>query len=53
MSEIQATELLSLLIERFEQIIFLLQTLCLASCFLCGFVSMQLIIHAKNQKHMF
>lgn len=40
------------LMSRFDQIIFLLQVLSLACCFLCGFVSMQLIIHAKNQKHL-
>ena len=41
------------LMQRFDQVIFLLQVVIHASCFLCGFVSMQMIIHSKNQKHLF
>ena len=36
-----------------ERIVFLLQALFVSTCFLCGFVSMKFIIHAKNQKNLF
>jgi len=36
-----------------ERIVFLLQTLALTTSCLCGFVAVQLIIHTKNQKHLF
>ena len=45
-------EQVNILLERLEQVIFLLQACSIGICFLCGFVSMQLIIHAKNQKHL-
>ncbi len=41
------------LLERLDQIVFLLQAACIGISFLCGFVSMQFIVHAKNQKHLF
>lgn len=53
MTSEQYTDLVTLLTERFDQLVFLLQVLCQASCFLCAFVCMQLIIHAKNQKNLF
>lgn len=40
----------AVLLQQMERLVFLCQTLCLASCFLCGFAAMQLIIHSKNQK---
>lgn len=42
-----------ILLEQIERLVFLCQTLCLASCCLCGFAMMQLLVHTKNQKTMF
>ena len=41
------------LFELLEKIIFLLQASCQFLACACGFAMMQLIIHAKNQRHMF
>lgn len=41
------------LLLKLDQIIFLLQACMVGISFLCGFVSMQFIMHAKNQKHLF
>lgn len=41
------------LLDNLKQIVYLLQVCIVGICFLCGFVSMQFIIHAKNQKHLF
>ena len=36
-----------------DKVLFLLQVLCISSTFLGGVAFLQLIIHTKNQKHMF
>ena len=46
-------EQLNQILSRLDQIIFLLQAANVGIAFLCGFVSMQFIVHAKNQKHLF
>ena len=46
-------EQVQILLDRLDQVIFLLQAANLALAFLCGFISMQFIIHAKNQKNFF
>lgn len=53
MTEQQYIELVALLTEKLNQLVFLNQTLCLASCCISAFAVVQLIIHTKNQKHMF
>lgn len=46
-------EQITQLLQRLDQIVFLLQAACIGISFIAGFVSMQFIIHAKNQKHLF
>lgn len=36
-----------------DKVLFLLQVLCISSTFLGGVSLLQLIIHTKNQKHIF
>ena len=53
MTEQQYIELVALLTEKLNQLVFLNQVLCLAACCTSAFAVVQLIIHTKNQKHMF
>lgn len=46
-------EQISTLLSRLEQIIFLLQASLVGLGLIGGVLTMQFIIHAKNQKHLF
>ena len=49
MTSDQALAVIALL----DKLVFLLQVLCISSTFLGGVSLLQLIIHTKNQKHIF
>ena len=43
---------LKLLFDALNKVIFLLQTLCISTSYMCGVDFMQMIIHTKNQKNL-